>query len=192
MSDGMRLLKSACASNLQIVPMTKKAQSAGGATHSFGFIAVLGIIFASALTSAADEAELLKVWSKPDISVREKSAAVNHAFTNGTPIRAIVKVLGTNFMVSGSSAAVSTEPGWKPPLWLAYRFGNDSVDIETDVHFGGDALTGKFTGAGYSWTRRHSDDSTNRIWIGPKEGAPKEKQPSQPETNRTPSAASRN
>ena len=149
-------------------------------------LASLVIVFVSVVISMADNTDLLKAWSNPNISVHERAKAVNHAFTNGTPIRAIVKVLGTNYSAMCPYSSVWAGPGPEPrkTCSLVYPFREDGVVIGTDVEINGDPLTGKFSGAGSWQAVRRRDESTNRIWIGTKEGAPKENQPSRAQTNR--------
>src|SRR5262245_39511957 len=127
--------------------------------YIFCLLALFGFVGSTAIVSRADNAELLKVWSKPGIFVRERAEAVNRAFTNGTPIPEIVKVLGTNYSRTFPLSAAYYPAGPEPrKTWsLLYQFGYDSVDIGTDASTNADPLTAKFTGAGYSWTRRRPD-----------------------------------
>ena len=119
--------------------------------------------------------ELSRIWQAPGKSVRQRAAAVNRAFTNGTPVSVVVAVLGTNYTRCMSSAGVWMGPGPEPPntLWLSYRFGEGEVTIGTSAVLGRDlnVLTGKFTGAGYSFPGRRSTEATNRIRIGQPDGA---------------------
>ena len=76
-------------------------------------------------------------------------------------------------------------------LWLSYRFGEEEVTIGTSAVLGRDldALTGKFTGAGYSLPVRPSTQATNRIRIGQPDGAANRSQPVRSGTNDTSAAA---
>ena len=138
--------------------------------------------------------ELLRIWRAPDKSVRQRAEAVNRAFTNGTPVSVVVAALGTNFTRCMMSARIWMGPGPEPPntLWLSYRFGGEEVTIHTSAVLDRDldALTGKFTGAGYSLPVKPSTDATNRIQIGQPDGAANRGQPVRSQTNQ-PSAAAR-
>jgi hypothetical protein len=119
--------------------------------------------------------ELSRIWRAPGKSVRERADAVNRAFTNGTPVSAVVAALGTNYIRCMMSARVWLGPGPELPntLWLSYRFGEGDVTIHTSAVLGKDldATTGKFTGAGYSLPAGHSTSTTNKIWIGKADGS---------------------
>ena len=142
---------------------------------------------------AAAGEDLSRIWSGRSATVRQRADAVNRAFTNGTPVSVVVAALGTNYTLCMSSARVWVGPGPEPPntLWLSYRFGEEEVTIGTSAVLGRDldALTGKFTGAGYSLPVRPSTQATNRIRIGQPDGAANGSQPIRSETNRTSSAA---
>jgi len=158
-------------------------------THR-AFLAAAILVACHAIHAPADQ-ELSRVWSSPGSSVKDRAAAVNRSFTNGTPMSVVVVALGTNYTRSVSSASVWFGPGPEPrkTSWLTYHFGEESVDIHTTADMYADPLTGQFTGAGYSFPVTRSADRTNGIWIGPKEGEPKWSQPIRSETNRTSSAA---
>jgi hypothetical protein len=108
--------------------------------------------------------------------VRDRAAAVNRAFTNGTPMSVVVAALGTNYILCGKSARVWLGPGPEPPntFWLSYRFGGGEVTIGTSAVFGRDVdvLSCGFTGA----------QPANRIRIG-QGGAADGSQPIRSETN---------
>jgi hypothetical protein len=87
--------------------------------------------------------ELSQVWRDPHATVQQRAAAVNRAFTNGTPVSVVVAALGTNY----TRCMSSTQPA--PHWWLSYSFGEKSVAIYTSVNVSEDPLTGRFTGAGY-------------------------------------------
>ena len=139
--------------------------------------AVFGATLGSATLCVADDGLFLRLWSTPGISVRERAEAVNHFFANGTPIRVIVAALGTKYVAARpiSSVWVGSEPEPRKTCSLDYSFGENAVIIDTSVDIAGDPLTGEFTGAGYSVTR--STETTNRIWIGPQDGAANGSQP---------------
>ena len=182
------------------------------AQRAFFAVAVLG--WSVFLASAGEE--LSRIWSDRSMTVRQRADAVNRAFTNGTPVSVVVAALGTNYTRCMSSARLWLGPGPEPPntLWLSYRFGEEEVTIGTSAVLGRDLdpLSGKFTGAGYSWPVRRSTETTNRIWIGQAtgslpewakesaettnririgqpDGAANGSQPIRSETNRTSSAA---
>jgi hypothetical protein len=98
---------------------------------------------------------------------------VKRAFTNGTPISMVVGALGTNYATSFSSATLWMGPGPQPrKTWsLLYYFGEDAVDIKTSAGINEEPLTGTFTGAGYLILAGPSNQTTNRIWMGPSGGA---------------------
>src|ERR1041385_4914853 len=93
-------------------------------------------------TRSPAEQELVRAWSAPDISVRERAAAVNHCFTNGTPIPAVVSVLGPKYGVLRPFSSVWVGPGPEPrkTCSLLYDFGTESVTIGTSADIGGDPL----------------------------------------------------
>src|SRR5262245_24474368 len=84
--------------------------------------------------------ELLRVWRDPNVTVQQRAAAVNRAFTNGTPVSVVVTALGTNYTRCMSSARVWAGPGPEPPntLWLSYSFGKEEVTIGTSAVLGRD------------------------------------------------------
>src|SRR5437879_1623936 len=134
------------------------------AQRAFFAVAVLscGVFLASA------GEELSRIWSNRSMTVRQRADAVNRAFTNGTPVSVVVAALGTNYTRCMSSARVWMGPGPEPPntLWLSYRFGEDEVTIHSSAVLGKDldALSGTFTGAGYSLPSGHSTSTTNKMW----------------------------
>ena len=108
------------------------------------------------------------MWSASDIAVRERAAAVERCFTNGTPILIVVAVLGTNYGVLRPFSSVWVGPGPEPrkTCSLLYYFGQDSVTIGTSADIGGDPLTGEFNGAGYSLPVTPLPPASNRTRIG--------------------------
>src|SRR3954471_13247983 len=83
-----------------------------------------GVLGGGAVSALADN-ELVRIWSTAGMPVRERAAAVNRAFTNGTPMQAVVAVLGTNYSLSRPFSAVWVGPGPEPrkTSGLMYRFG---------------------------------------------------------------------
>ena len=121
------------------------------------------------------EQELLRVWSVSDANVRERAAAVNRCFTNGTRIPIIVSVLGTNYEEFRPISTVWVGPGPEPRKTCAlfYRFGQDGegVIIGTTIDITGNPLAGEFTGAGFSvLAETHPTGPSNKIWIGRADG----------------------
>jgi hypothetical protein len=153
--------------------------------------AFLGAILSSVTLSAADDSQLRRVWSASGISVRERAEAVNRAFTNGTSIRTVVAVLGTNYMVLRPFSSVWIGPGPEPrkTCSLFYQFGDDEVVIGTSADIAGDPLTGQFTGAGYGVPVANLTKPTNGIATGQQGTAPKASEPSSSGTNLPPSGA---
>jgi hypothetical protein len=120
--------------------------------------------------------ELSRVWCAPGIPVWERATAVNRAFTNGTPMQVVVRALGRNYVPGFSIATVWMGPGPEPrKTWsLVYRFGEDTVDIETSAGINEDPLTSTFASAGHSMPAGQTNQKGNRIWIGPSGGATNE------------------
>jgi len=131
------------------------------------FVAAAVLVAIQAIHVSAEQ-ELLRLWKAPGVSVRERAAAVNRFFTNGTPIPMIVAALGTNYTRCGSSATVWLGPGPEPrkTSWLSYPFGEESVTIGTTAPWNADPVTSAFafTGAGYSFppVTRPTQTATNR------------------------------
>lgn len=113
----------------------------------------LALLGWSAVVALAGE-ELSRIWRDPNATVQQRAAAVDRAFTNGTPLSVVVAALGTNYALCGSSARLWAGPQPEPPntFWLSYSFGKDEVTLGTSAVFGRDLdiLACKFTGAGYS------------------------------------------
>src|SRR5690349_12155446 len=136
--------------------------------RAFFSAAILGIVLGSAWRSSADDSALQRVWSASGKSVRERADAVNRVFTNGTPIRAVVAVLGTNYSTLRPFSSVWVGPGPEPrkTCSLLYFFGEDEVVIGTSADIAGDPFSGEFTGAGYGGPVKQSTVTTNRITPG--------------------------
>src|SRR5258708_2091542 len=103
--------------------------------RAFLTLTVFWALFAHYALLAGDK-EILRLWSAPGASVQERAAAVNRSFTNGTPITAVVAVLGTNFTTFQKSySEVWMGPGDGPEpgenLGMIYRFGDGQVLIWT-------------------------------------------------------------
>jgi hypothetical protein len=111
--------------------------------------------------------QLLRLWSAPHLHSWERAEAVNRHFTNGTPVSAIVAVLGTNFTYFTPYSTVWISPGPAPTktTGLIYDFGDESVIIGTTAPLmtnGVHPLQAKFTGAGYSKPASRSVTESNR------------------------------
>jgi hypothetical protein len=132
----------------------------------------------------AGDNELLRLWSAPGASVRERADAVNRAFTNGTPIMAVVAVLGTNYTTfekpySGvwMGPGAGPEPGQN--LAMIYAFGDDEVYIWTKEPKNLDPLTGKFTSAEAitpNWWRTTTNQAPTGLPSSPSESGLKKMQ----------------
>jgi hypothetical protein len=155
--------------------------------RAFCIAVFLGMILDPIQRAVAGESALLRVWSGPGSSVRDRVEAVNRTFTNGTPIRTIVAVLGTNYGILRPYSSVWVGPGPEPrkTCSLLYQFGEYTVVIGTSADITGDPLTGAFTGAGYWQPVAHPSETTNRIKIGQQDGAANRSQPVSSGTNRT-------
>src|SRR5436309_8073034 len=101
--------------------------------RAFVAAALLGAVLGFGAIRASADQELLRVWLAPGITVQERAAAVNRSFTNGTPMSAIVAVLGTNYVVLRPFSSVWLGPTPEPrkTSGLIYRFGDESVTIST-------------------------------------------------------------
>ena len=164
--------------------------------RTFSVAVFLGAVLGSSTLSVAGDGQLLRVWSRPGISVRDRAGAVNRLFTNGTPIRTVVAVLGSNYGVLRPFSSVWVGPGPEPrkTCSLYYSFGEDQVTIGTSADIAGDPLSGWFTGAGYSLpvTQPQPTEGTNRVLRGQQDGPANGSQPIRSETNRmSPAAGSR-
>jgi hypothetical protein len=124
----------------------------------------LGAILASSALVASGDEQLLRVWSAPRAYIRERAAAVNRSFTNGTPVTAVVAMLGTNYMPWHSSTAWPG-PGPEPPKTsgLKYLFGEDYVIVHTTADPNADPLTGRFI--------RASAHLPHRAWSSQRDAA---------------------
>ena len=134
--------------------------------------------------------ELLLRWSAPHLHSWERAEAVNRCFTNGTPVSAIIAVLGTNFTYDTPYSSVWIGPGPEPTktLGLIYGFGDESVIIGTTAPLltnGVHPLQARFTGTGHS---KPASRPVTRSESQP-DGAANRSQPVSSETNRTPPAA---
>jgi hypothetical protein len=146
-------------------------------------------LLGSSVVLAADPEELARVWSAPSVSVKDRAAAVNRAFTNGTPMSVVVASLGTNFVRFApiSTVWVGSGPEPRKTSGLRYGFGEKSVYISTTASISEDPLYGRFVGAGY--TLAVVPLSTNQPANGQQDGAANGSQPIRSETNSTSSAA---
>jgi hypothetical protein len=138
---------------------------------------------------ASEHKELARVWSAPNLSVQDRAAAVNRAFTNGTPMSVVVAALGTNFVRFAPISTVQIGPGPKSPPThgLRYGFGKKAVFISTTASVTEDPLYGRFISAGY--TLEVIPLRTNQPPNGQPDGAANGSQPIRSETNLTPTAA---
>lgn len=141
--------------------------------RAFCIATFIGTTLGSAVVSLGSDADLLRIWSAPSTPVHERAKAVNQFFTNGTPIRKVVALLGSNYGVMRPFSSVWIGPGPEPrkTCSLLYDFGNDTVVINTSADIAGDPLTGEFTGAGSSRIITNLLESTNVIRTGGSNGA---------------------
>jgi hypothetical protein len=84
---------------------------------------------------ASPEQELSRVWAAPNVSAQQRAAAVNRAFTNGTPMSVVISALGTNYTRFSPTSTVWMGPDPEPRKisGLMYRFGEEWVVINTRV-----------------------------------------------------------
>jgi hypothetical protein len=127
-------------------------------TNTRGVCFALALFGGSVVVASAGE-ELSRIWRDSNATVQQRAAAVNRAFTNGTPVSVVVAALGTNYALCGNSARLWAGPQPEPPntFWLSYPFGKDEVTLGTSAVFGRDLdpLSCKFTGAGYTLTAKN-------------------------------------
>jgi hypothetical protein len=100
---------------------------------------------------ASPEQELSRVWAAPKVSAQQRAAAVNRAFTNGTPMSVVISALGTNYTRFSPTSTVWMGPDPEPRKisGLMYRFGEEWVVINTSAGIAEKILAGTFTGAGH-------------------------------------------
>src|SRR4030095_6079770 len=96
------------------------------------------------LVHASDLDKLARVWSASNVSMRDRAAAVNQAFTNGTPMSVVVAALGTNYVASApiSTVSVFRGPERAKTSGLLYGFGEKSAYISTTASISEDPLYG--------------------------------------------------
>src|SRR5689334_17523874 len=95
---------------------------------SLAAVTVTLLICARSSTSAADD--LRRMWTARTNSAEELTAAINARFTNGTPMREVVAVLGPQDMMY-----ITTTLSWPPEtqnqrVWV-YRFGPKEILIQS-------------------------------------------------------------
>lgn len=88
------------------------------------------------VTELTPREHLYGIWSAKDVSAKERCAAVNACFTNGTPMRVVEGVLGRP-----DTMIITTTLSWPPEtqnrrIWV-YRFGVEQVLINST----GDPMT---------------------------------------------------
>src|ERR1035437_9744215 len=124
------------------------------------------------------EQNLRGVWTASNASVQQRAAAANSCFTNGTPIRQVLRVLGK--WDEHHQTFTTVDPSELDHRGLVYRFGSDYITIRAKGAPGTRTEDCAFEEA-FAWT--------NRIWIGQPDGAANRSQPVRSETNRTSLAA---
>src|SRR3954452_3519729 len=95
-SEGRRTvrLESALAMSIKPLVLTTLAGIALAACH---------------LNPARSDRDLVRDWSAPGLSPRERAAVVNRFFTNGTPVTTIVAVLGPDYIRAMPYSMVSLD-----------------------------------------------------------------------------------
>src|SRR5258706_13600881 len=95
----------------------------------------------------------LALWSGDEFSAQPRAQFVNRYFTNGTPIKRVVAVLGMDYTVYTPVSDLWAGPGPEPryTAGLIYDFGDDCVTISTTATAGAEPETGNFIGAGFSF-----------------------------------------
>jgi hypothetical protein len=148
-------------------------------------LASSAVICAPAQTRA--EKELLRIWSGPSATAKERAAAVNRCFTNGTPVSKIVSVLGPNYIRVTPYSMISLDGS---PIYCWLEYTNTRVSIQTSARLGSEPLDANFTSAGYPLEIHPIEihPLTNNVSAGQPNGAANRSQPFRAETNRTPAA----
>jgi hypothetical protein len=151
--------------------------------------ALLVLIGGIALTAcrparSQNERDLLRDWSAPSLSPRERAAVLNKFFTNGTPVAAIVGALGPHYIRVTPYSMISMD-GSPVMCWLEYTNQRVTIGTSARVGSGQDLLAATFTGAGY---QLDVHPLTNGHSVGQPDGAANRSQPVRSETNQ-PSAA---
>jgi hypothetical protein len=117
-------------------------------TQIFVVSALVGTILlcGSASTSSGAE-ELSRKWSSPGASGPERAAALNETFTNGTPMSAVVAVLGSNY----TRVSPISIPGPQPrnTSGLIYRFAEQEIVIVSTAATNANPVSGTFIRAAY-------------------------------------------
>src|SRR5689334_5566685 len=113
---------------------------------------ILTIVLGLAAGASFAGDEIFRIWSAPDVPVRERATAVNQSFTNGTPIALVIAVLGTNFTTFQKAySTVWLGPGNGPEpgqnLGMIYNFRDGQVLIWTRNPRNPDPLSGNFGSA---------------------------------------------
>jgi hypothetical protein len=121
---------------------------------------------------------LRAIWSAKGVPAKERCAAINACFTNGTPMRDVVAVLGKQ-----DNMIITTSLSWPPEtqnqrIWV-YRFGSKEVLISSTG-----AGTTPLDDRGFAGATVGFADS-----LGQPDGAANGSQPIRSETNRTSGAA---
>jgi hypothetical protein len=141
-----------------------------------GIVSLAVLIFARMTGWGADD--LRRMWILRTNSVEQLAAAINAHFTNGTPMRRVVGVLGRQ-----DTMYITTTASWPPEtqnqrVWV-YRFGSKEIL----VHSTGDATT-LLDDRGFAGAKVVARDE-----LGQPNGAADRGQPVGSETNRTSATA---
>jgi hypothetical protein len=122
------------------------------------------------------EQSLRAIWSGTNATVQQRVAAVNSCFTNGTPIKRVVGVLGKWDEHHQTFTAEPLDLGYRG---VVYRFGPERITIRAKGAPGTPTENCTFAGA-FAW--RPAD-------FGQQRGAANRSQPVRPQTNQTSAAA---
>lgn len=129
----------------------------------------------AALPSQSEQS-LRAIWTATNATPQQRATAVNSFFTNGTPIRRILGVIGK--WDEHHQAFTTPDLSEREYAALVYRFGPDRITVWAKGAPDKRAEDCLFVGA-FAWTPADS---------GRRRGAANRGQPVQPETNRTPAA----
>jgi len=128
-------------------------------------------------TLSRSEQNLQAIWAATNATVQQRAAAVNSCFTNGTPMRRVLDLLGK--WDEHHKRFTAVDPSELDHRGLVYRFGSDRITIRAKGTPDTRTEDCAFDGA-FAW--RSTDFGQHR-------GAADGSQPSRSDTNRASSAA---